>query len=93
MDEDELVTLVRACNRHRCEVFVLPRLHEVTNIGDGMDHVGDLPLIRLLRAPHRSWARQVKRLVDTVISAVAIVVLSPVLLGCSLAVYLKVAAE
>ena len=35
MRDDEAVTLVRACQKHRCEVFVLPRLHEVTQVPPG----------------------------------------------------------
>ena len=54
MRDDEMVALVRACHRHRCEVFVMPRLHEVTQVSDDMDFLGDLPLIRLRRAAYRS---------------------------------------
>ena len=61
MREDEAVALVRACHRHRCEVFVLPRLYEVTQVGDDMDFLGDLPLIRLRRAAYRSLSWQAKR--------------------------------
>src|SRR3712207_8901890 len=54
MRDDEAVTLVRACHKHRCEVFVLPRLHEVISVNDGMDFLGDLPLLRLRRAAYRT---------------------------------------
>ena len=37
MRDEEAVTLVRKCQRQQCEVFVLPRLHEVTHVGDDMD--------------------------------------------------------
>ena len=84
--DDELVELVRACHRHRCEVFVLPRLHEITHVGDDMDFLGDLPLIRLRRAAYRSGSWAVKRLLDVLISVFAIVALSPVLAVCAVAV-------
>jgi exopolysaccharide biosynthesis polyprenyl glycosylphosphotransferase len=86
---EELVKLVRACHRHRCEVFVLPRLYEVTHVGDDMEFLGDLPLLRLRRAASRSGAWQAKRLLDVVISALAIVVLAPVLAVCALAVLIE----
>jgi exopolysaccharide biosynthesis polyprenyl glycosylphosphotransferase len=89
MREDETVTLVRACQKHRCEVFVLPRLHEVTQVNDDMDFLGDLPLIRLRRAAYRSLSWQLKRGMDIVFSALALVVLSPVLAACALAVRLE----
>ena len=89
MREDETVTLVRACQKQRCEVFVLPRLHEVTQVNDDMDFLGDLPLIRLRRAAYRSLSWQLKRMVDIVFSAVALVLLSPVLAVCAIAVRLE----
>lgn len=85
--EDELVPLVRACHRHRCEVFVVPRLYEVQHVGDGMDFIGDLPLARLRRAAYRTGAWRLKRLFDALFAAVALIVLSPLLLVCVLAVY------
>src|SRR5215210_7133125 len=89
MREDEAVTLVRACQKHRCEVFVLPRLHEVMHVTDGMDFLGDLPLIRLRRAAYRTLSWQLKRLTDIMFSAIALLVLSPVLAACAIAVRLE----
>jgi exopolysaccharide biosynthesis polyprenyl glycosylphosphotransferase len=89
MQEDEAVSLVRACHKHRCEVFVLPRLHEVTSVHDGMDFLGDLPLIRLRRAAYRTLSWQLKRLMDIVFSTVALLLLSPVLAACAIAVRLE----
>ena len=85
--EDQLVELVRACHRQRCEVFVVPRLHEIQHVGSGMDFVGDMPLVRLQRAAHRSGTWRLKRIFDAVFASLAIVVLSPVLLVCAVAVY------
>jgi exopolysaccharide biosynthesis polyprenyl glycosylphosphotransferase len=85
--EDELVRLVRACHRHRCEVFIVPRLYEVQHVDDGMDFVGDMPLVRLRRAAFRTCAWRLKRLFDVLLAALAIVLLSPLLLLCALAVY------
>ena len=89
MREDETITLVRACQKHRCEVFVLPRLHQVTQVNEGMDFLGDFPLIRLRRAAYRTLSWHSERVVDIVFSALALVVLSPVLAACALAVRLE----
>jgi exopolysaccharide biosynthesis polyprenyl glycosylphosphotransferase len=89
MRDDEMVALVRACQRHRCEVFVLPRLHEITQVGEDMDFLGDLPLIRLRRAVYRSPSWQLKRLLDVVFSVLAIIALAPVLVCCSVAVLIE----
>lgn len=84
--EDQLVELVRACHRQRCEVFVVPRLHEIQHVGSGMDFVGDMPLVRLRRAAHRSGTWHLKRLCDAVFATLALIVLAPLLLACAIAV-------
>jgi exopolysaccharide biosynthesis polyprenyl glycosylphosphotransferase len=89
MAEDDLVAMIRACHRHHCEMFILPRLYQVTHVGDDMDALGDMPLIRLRRAAYRSWGWRCKRLFDIAGSLVAIVLLSPVLLACAMAVRLE----
>lgn len=89
MRDEETVTLVRACQKHRCEVFVLPRLHEVTQVAVGGDFLGDLPLIRLRRSVYRTLSWQLKRVVDIAFSAMALLVLSPVLICCAIAVRLE----
>ena len=86
LDDADLVNLVRKCQRQRCEVFVLPRLHEVTHVADDMDAMGDLPLIRLRRSAYRSLSWRVKRLIDVAFSAGAIVLLAPLLALIALAV-------
>ena len=85
----ELVTMVRKCQRQQCEVFVLPRLYEVTHVADDMDAIGDLPLIRLRRSAYRSPSWRIKRVLDVAVSASAIVVLSPLLALMALAVRLE----
>ena len=86
MNDADLVTLIRRCQHQQCEVFILPRLHEITHVGQDMDAVGDLPLIRLRRSAYRSPSWRVKRLADLTISAMAIVLLAPVLVVIALAV-------
>ena len=85
--DDQLVELVRACHRQRCEVFVVPRMHEIQHVGTGMDFIGDMPLVRLRRAAYRSRTWRLKRLCDAVFASLAIVALSPLLALCAIAVY------
>jgi exopolysaccharide biosynthesis polyprenyl glycosylphosphotransferase len=89
MTERDMVSLVRKCQRLQCEVFVLPRLHEVTHVSTDMDAIGDLPLIRLRRSAYRSPSWRIKRVIDAVVSAVAIALLSPLLALLALAVRLE----
>ena len=89
LSEAELVGMVRACHRNRCELLVLPRLYEISNMGEDTDFLGGMPLIRLRRRAYRTWGWRFKRLVDVVFSALALVVLSPVLALIALAVRLE----
>lgn len=89
LSDADLVSLVRKCQRQQCEVFVLPRLHEITHVADDMDAIGDLPLVRLRRSAYRSTSWRLKRLIDIMVSALAIVLLSPLLVALALAVRLE----
>ncbi|MBA8793248.1 exopolysaccharide biosynthesis polyprenyl glycosylphosphotransferase [Friedmanniella endophytica] len=89
LSETELVAMIRGCHRYHCELFVLPRLYEVTQVGQDMDFLGDMPLVRLRRAAYRSWQWRCKRVIDAVLSAIALIILSPVLAAVALAVRLE----
>jgi exopolysaccharide biosynthesis polyprenyl glycosylphosphotransferase len=88
VDDSQLVALVRACHRSRCDVFVVPRLTELHSMSVDVDFVWDTPLVRLRRAAYRSPAWRVKRMLDVVFALVALVLLSPLMLACAAAVYL-----
>ncbi|NHC44745.1 sugar transferase [Motilibacter aurantiacus] len=68
------------------DVFIVPRLFEVLGARGITDHMGPIPLVRLQRHRHRGLRAAVKRMEDVVLSALGIVVLSPVLLACAVAV-------
>lgn len=89
LSDNELVSLVRNCRHQKCEVFVLPRLHQVTHVGQDMDTVEDLPLVRLRRSAYRSTTWRIKRVVDVIISGVALVVLAIPMALIALAVRLE----
>ena len=89
LPDGELVDLVRACHRHRCDVFVIPRLAEVHYVSDDVEFVWDTPLVRLHRSAYRSPAWRLKRLLDVVFSSLALLILSPLMLLIALAVYLE----
>ena len=88
--ESELVALLRTCDRLDCEIYVIPRLFEMQNLpSKQMDWVWGIPLAHLRRAPFRSAAWQVKRLIDVSVAAVSLVVLSPLMLAIALAVRIE----
>ena len=87
--DDQLIDMIRECHRHRCELFVLPRLYEIQNMGEDTDFLAGVPLIRLRRRAYRSGSWAAKRAVDVVLSALALVVLSPMMAVVALAVRLE----
>jgi exopolysaccharide biosynthesis polyprenyl glycosylphosphotransferase len=88
LKESQMVTLIRTCDRHKCELFVVPRLFELHQVAHDMETVWGLPLVRLRRATYRSPAWRVKRIVDLVFSGAALVFLAPVLAGVAAVVRL-----
>lgn len=89
LSEAALVTMVRTCHRNRCELFVLPRLYEISNMSEDTDFLGGMPLIRLRRRAYRTWGWRIKRVVDVLLAGVSLVVLTPVLALVALAVRLE----
>ena len=86
MRESALVDVIRTCDRLDTEIFMVPRLFELHHVSADMDTVWGMPLVRLRRAARRSRGWQVKRAFDLLLSSVALVLLSPVLLLAALAV-------
>src|SRR4051794_767566 len=87
--EHNLVEVLRGCDRMSCEIFFVPRLHELHGAGPATEALWDIPLTRLSRASYRTLMWRTKRLFDVVVSATALVVLSPLMLACALAVRLE----
>ena len=89
LTEEHLIAMIRACHRHYCEVFVLPRLYEISHIGQDTDLLAGMPLIRLPRRAYRTWSWAAKRALDVLLSALALVGLAPLLALIALAVRLE----
>jgi exopolysaccharide biosynthesis polyprenyl glycosylphosphotransferase len=88
LSESHLHEVLGRLGRARRDIMMIPRLQHLSAQGGVADHIGAISIIRL-RAPGLSrpaWA--VKRAVDIVVSAAALVALAPVLLACAIAVRL-----
>ena len=86
MKESDMVSVIRTCDRLRCELFIVPRLFELHHVRGDMDNAWGLPLARLRRATYRSRAWRAKRLFDVALAGGALIVLAPMLLLLALAV-------
>jgi len=89
MRESALLTLLRECDRMDCEIYVVPRLFEFVSVSGDMDRLHAIPLVRIRRDVHRSLAWGVKRVVSSLLAALAMVALAPVLATVALAVRLS----
>ena len=84
-----LVDELRACLRQPCEIFVVPRLHELRYVHHAMEYIWDTPVMRLHRLAHRSLEWRLKRVIDVAVAAVAVTLLLPVMAAVALAVRLE----
>lgn len=88
LPESAMVDVIRTCDRMHCEIFIVPRLFELLHVSHDMETLWGTPLVRLRRASYRTRSWQLKRFVDVLFSAVALLVLSPLLALITLAVRL-----
>jgi exopolysaccharide biosynthesis polyprenyl glycosylphosphotransferase len=88
MKESEMVSVIRTSDRFDCELFLVPRLFELHQVDTTMDAAWGFPLVRLRRATYRSPAWRVKRLLDVLVSGLAILLIAPLLLVLAVAVRL-----
>ncbi len=82
----KVTDVLRVGEATRCALFVVPRLFEIMSLRGVRDHIGAVSVMRLQRPSHRGAAPAAKRAFDVVFTLAALLVLSPVLLGCALAV-------
>jgi exopolysaccharide biosynthesis polyprenyl glycosylphosphotransferase len=81
--EPQIVTMLRACDRMRCEIYFVPRLFELHSVTKDTEVLWGLPLLRLRRAPFRTGTWMGKRVLDLVFAWVALVLVAPVLPVCA----------
>jgi exopolysaccharide biosynthesis polyprenyl glycosylphosphotransferase len=72
-------TIMKCWRSHRVSFRLVPHLLNCLPRKTALDHIGSLPMIRLFQEPLRGPARYVKRAFDLVVSAVGLLVLSPLL--------------
>jgi exopolysaccharide biosynthesis polyprenyl glycosylphosphotransferase len=86
--EAELVGLVRSATLRDIEVYIVPRFFDVgmTPSGPDVEDLWGIPLHRVRRAALRRGVWRVKRLIDVVVSGVALTLLSPLMAGLAAAV-------
>jgi lipopolysaccharide/colanic/teichoic acid biosynthesis glycosyltransferase len=87
VDEAELLELVRDCYRLDCEIFVVPRLWEVSAVTGDMDRVGAVPVVRISHPMRRKLMWHAKLFMDRTVAGAALLAISPLLAVLALAVH------
>ncbi|MGC1210337.1 MAG: exopolysaccharide biosynthesis polyprenyl glycosylphosphotransferase [Micromonospora sp.] len=84
----DLVSCLRTCDRLRCDIYWVPRLFELSPVHPQMDVLWGYPLVRRRREVFGPLGRALKRALDVLVAALALVVALPVMAACALAVRL-----
>jgi exopolysaccharide biosynthesis polyprenyl glycosylphosphotransferase len=86
--DEVLLRIVRRCEELGVNVAVVPRLFERMPEAYRIEHLGGIPLITPRPADPKAWQFRIKYAFDRIAAGIALVFLSPVLLGVSLAILL-----
>ncbi|WP_409183715.1 exopolysaccharide biosynthesis polyprenyl glycosylphosphotransferase [Amycolatopsis sp. VS8301801F10] len=87
--DNAVVEAAITAQRLGCVILVLPRLFPLVPDGTGTDRLRGYPLVWLAGAPTRRFSWRIKRVLETAVAALALVVLAPVIALCGLAVALE----
>jgi exopolysaccharide biosynthesis polyprenyl glycosylphosphotransferase len=87
--DTQLADIMRGVLTRTHDVLVVPRLHYFQTQTGRPDHVGAIPLMRISPPLLSGWQRSLKRSIDVVVSATAIVVLAPVFALCAVLIRIE----
>lgn len=88
--EAEMVPIIRRCADLPVELYTLPRFFELGHEGGGRsaEDLWGFPLVRLRGGGRERYVRRMKRTFDVVVASALIILFSPVIATCALAVRL-----
>ncbi|SHK55512.1 exopolysaccharide biosynthesis polyprenyl glycosylphosphotransferase [Pseudonocardia thermophila] len=84
--DHHVIDAVRELDASPCDVYVVPRMYELHQHGGATELIDGVPLVKLRRPAFRSPSWRLKRVIDVVVSAIALVLVSPVLAVIAIAV-------
>ena len=79
-DRDLLLKLIKLCEDQKIEFKIIPDLLEVMSTRVDVNAIDGVPLVGIRRNQLTGVNASVKRLIDIVVSAIALLILSPILL-------------
>jgi len=87
--EAKLAELVRRPIAMGCDLLVVPRLHNFSTQSGMPDHIGAIPVMRIRRPALAGPRWFLKRSVDVVLALITLILVSPALALCAIAVRLE----
>ncbi|WP_231893812.1 MULTISPECIES: sugar transferase [unclassified Rhodococcus (in: high G+C Gram-positive bacteria)] len=88
-EDRELIAAIRTAHRLGMRVWVVPRLYDAVGVNTRVEHIGGLPLMVLPHVNPKGWQFALKGLLDRVLTAFGLLLLSPVFLTLMLLVRLS----
>ena len=87
--DEELLEVVNRCERLGVGVSIVPRLFEKVPERIDVEHLGGLPLITARPTSPKGWQFAIKYAFDRVAAAVALLLLSPIVIAAGVAVLIS----
>ena len=88
-DEPSMLRVLDRCRERGIAIALVPSLHEKVTGNVRVEHIGSLPLVTAYATDPKGWQFAVKYLIDPLVAAVALLLVSPVFLAAAAAVYLS----
>lgn len=88
-EDRELLGAIRTAHRLGMRVWVVPRLYDAVGVNARVEHIGGLPLMVLPHVNPKGWQFALKGVLDRVLTALGLLLLSPVFLTLMLLVRLS----
>jgi len=89
VSNSKFADLLRGAIHSTTDVLVVPRVHQLQTQDGQPDHIGAIPVMRMRAPKLNGWRWTLKRTVDIIVSAVALILLAPLLAVLALAVRLE----
>jgi len=88
LEQRDVLELVANCARERVNVKLFPDIVQIMSSEVTTSDLTGLPMVQIRDVSLRGWNLTVKRAMDLIVSAIALVLISPILMGLALAVRL-----
>ncbi len=86
---EEVLTIISLCERGKVSIKVYPDVFQIIARDIGIGDLGGLPLLSVRDIALRGWKLSLKRAMDLIISAIGLVLLSPLMLLTAILIKLE----